>query len=165
MFRFEFNKRDIRKIVKACDKLKEVVHKSAETIPRQWAFDFTRRFRSAIMSSKYQSQHPKLKAKYLKYKIRHSPYGELTWKFNGILMSEVSFWKEGRNTVWCSGIRKGKKGSFGQYIGAYAYWLEFGRPKQKERPIMQPEFSEFIMNEAHKPMVALQAKINSVWKN
>ena len=144
----ELDKRDLRKIRSATNKIGYYVRHAAKTLPYRMAIEYAEMLRRNISSGTtptYPPYHPK----YAEYKS--TMVGHLNpWILFGDVLANISVFKHAdgfMGGIPAGRFDRGEKGWYGtgkpSAIAAYARANEFGEGSTPARPIFRPTFANF----------------------
>lgn len=111
------------------------------------AKDYTQAVERNIVTQKFAGGWPEYNIEYKKWKISQVGH-EMFWLLFGNIIYALGIWKsalEGYEGGIPPGatVRVGEPKNIGKSLAKIAYWLEFGEPPQKERPLFRQTFAEF----------------------
>lgn len=158
MLRIELKKSDLKRILRALDKINIRSTFWANEIGRLQSLDYTNELKVAILSEKYAPYSPYSK-RYAAWKKKRYPYPGW-WKLTRSLLGVIESRKVGNN--WFAGVHRSATNKEGESIAEYAIKNEYGI-ERPERPVFRPTLIDYAPTGGAKRASTALKDISNAW--
>ncbi len=152
-FKFEINQADIKRVLRALDRLESKARRLESQHSFSSAQDYTVLVKKNLLQQKFASKYPPYNPRYAEWKAVKMSNGSAFWKLYGDLFRSISTFKVGRKD-WFGGVPafiydKGGKSWFstpGNRVGKAKRIAMYGHVNEQKRPLFEPTADEYEKN-------------------